>query len=1184
LRHPGLFEFIKNEDQFKDIISKTDIYPSLGIYGADRGQKHFIMSALGFFTRSPLLVITSKEEKARAVLQDMSVFFPPNRVDYFPVREIVPMETYAQSREVVSQRVEIMDKILHGKAKCVVTTVEALSRMLPAPQDFKKLYVTLKKGQEISREDLIGRLIRVGYERVEVVEIPGQMAVRGGIMDVFGITASQPVRIEFFGDEIDTFRIFNPNTQRSLESIDGVTLLPAVEFSLAPGEPGWAEGKALIEKEWTLAFKDLDESRVQTVGQNLRDKYDQVLKEMESGIVSYHLEQYLPYFVKGKYTLLNYYRREPFIIVDEPLHVREEAESREEELKEVFRELLEQGKILPRQEEILVEYDLIREEAADRKKAGFSLLPGGSRDFTAVAPVSVSGRDLPQFQGKFSMFVAQVKDWQRQKYSVIIMTSSKDRGLRLKEGLWDNKIEAVVLPEILSAPVEGQVVITYGKLFSGFEFPAAKLVLVSDSELFGRSKLRRPRKQYDQGLRISDFSEIKPGDYVVHVQHGIGKYLGVINLEVQGVRKDYLHIQYFGQDKVYVPTDNVNLISKYVGAEGHKPKLHRLGTGEWVKTKKKVRESVKELAKDLLNLYAARETIEGFAFNRDTPWQAEFEEAFPFNETKDQVKAITEVKSDMEKSRPMDRLLVGDVGYGKTEVAMRGAFKAVMDNKQVAVLVPTTVLAQQHLRTFKDRFRGVPAKIEVLSRLKTPGEQKKIIAALEQGKVDIIIGTHRLLSKDVRFKDLGLLIIDEEQRFGVAHKERLKQLRQNIDVLTLTATPIPRTLHMALAGARDMSIINTPPENRYPVQTYVVEYSKELVVEAIRRELDRGGQVFYVYNLVSGLERRVSRLQKHLPQARIAIAHGQMPEKQLDKVMVEFIEGEIDILVCTTIIENGLDIGNVNTLIVENADRFGLSQLYQLRGRVGRSNRIAYAYFTYDKRKVLGETAEKRLNAIREFTEFGSGFKLAMRDLEIRGAGNLLGAEQHGHMLDVGFDLYCQLLEDAVRLLKGEPRKEAPEQQDVEIELNISAYVPDSYIEEPALKLDVYHQFRDIDNEDELKEFEIELEDRFGQIPREVQNLFLIVQMRLLARRVGINSIKEFRQEVRISFDKETGVKGNILMTLAKDFPRQLSFSSVGGLLIKLSKGNLSGSELGKRIIEILCRFEELAGAGDYLI
>jgi transcription-repair coupling factor (superfamily II helicase) len=500
-----------------------------------------------------------------------------------------------------------------------------------------------------------------------------------------------------------------------------------------------------------------------------------------------------------------------------------------------------------------------------------------------------------------------------------------------------------------------------------------------------------------------------------------------------------------------------------------------------------------------------------------------------------------------------------------------------MDNKQVAVLVPTTVLAQQHLRTFTERFKGIPVKIAALSRLKTAGEQKMITAALEQGRVDILIGTHRLLSKDVRFKDLGLLIIDEEQRFGVAHKERLKHLRQSIDVLTLTATPIPRTLHMALAGARDLSVINTPPENRFPVQTYVVEYSKELVVEAIRRELDRGGQVFYVHNVVSGLDRLAARLQKLLPQARIAVGHGQMPERQLDRVMVDFVEGEIDVLVCTTIVENGLDIGNVNTLVVENADRFGLSQLYQLRGRVGRSNRIAYAYFTYDRRKTLGETAEKRLNAIREFTEFGSGFKLAMRDLEIRGAGNLLGAEQHGHMLDVGFDLYCKLLEDAVRVLKGAPEQEVEKPVGVEIELNLSAYVADSYIAEPSLKLDVYHRLRDIANEDELTEFRGELEDRYGKIPKEVENLFLIVRIRLLAQALGIKAVKETRTEVRITFNKETSVKGDILLNLAKDFPRQLVFSSVDGLEIKVSRQGLGGEALGGKIIEILCRIDALA-------
>jgi len=1184
LEHSGLINFFREKDQFIRVVDKLDTYESVGIYGIDRAQKHFIMAALGCLSSLPLLIITSKEERAREIIQDLSVFFPPGSVDYFPVREVIPVETFAQSREIVSQRVAVLERVLSGKARCVVTTAEALSRRLSSPRAFQELFVSLSTGNEVIPRDLVEKLVRIGYERVDVVEIPGQLAVRGGIVDVFGSTEERPVRIDFFGDEVDSLRLFNPATQRSEENIRGITLLPAVEFSITPSEPEWVEGRVRMEEDFRSALKRLEGKKSQTPRQNLEDKFAQVFGEMDSGMSSHNLEHYLPYFVRQKVTLIDYYRVSPLVFIDEPHHIKEAAGSREEETKESFENLQNEGRVLPRQEEAFVDYSFIQEKLESRKKVLFSLLPQSRKDSFSHVGVSFSGRDLPEFQGRFPMLVAQVKEWHRQKYAVIIMTSTTDRGKRLREGLWDNGIEAVVVPEISSIPVEGQVIVTYGKPAAGFEFPSEKLVLVTDNEIFGRGKLRKTRKQYDEGLRIADYSEIKPGDYVVHAQHGIGKYLGVINMEVQGTRKDYLHIQYYGQDKLYVPTDNVDLINKYVGAEGHRPKLHKLGGSEWAKAKKKVKESVTDLAKDLLKLYAERETVPGHAFGQDTTWQTEFEEAFPFTETEDQLKAIAEVKSDMEKPKPMDRLLVGDVGYGKTEVAMRAAFKAVMDSKQVAVLVPTTVLAQQHLRTFTERFKGVPVKIAALSRLKTAAEQKQIVSAVEQGKIDILIGTHRLLSKDVRFKDLGLLIIDEEQRFGVAHKERLKHLRKNVDVLTLTATPIPRTLHMALAGARDLSVINTPPENRFPVQTYVVEYSKELIVEAMRRELDRGGQIFYVHNVVSGLDRVAARLQKLLPQARIAVGHGQMPEKQLDRVMVDFVEGEIDVLVCTTIVENGLDIGNVNTLIVENADRFGLSQLYQLRGRVGRSNRIAYAYFTYDRRKVLGETAEKRLNAIREFTEFGSGFKLAMRDLEIRGAGNLLGAEQHGHMLDVGFDLYCRLLEDAVRTLKGTKEEQPEKQTEVEIELNLSAYVADSYIQEPSLKLDVYHRLRDVVNEEELAEFRGELEDRFGKLPKEVENLFLIVRIRLLAQRAAIIAVKETRNEVILSFDKETSVKGDILMTLARDFPRRLAFSSVNGLEIKVAKQGLGGEALGKQLIEILSRIDTLARSKDNLI
>lgn len=1178
MRHPGLIDFFTKTDSFKEIINNTQKYGTVSIYGIDQAQKHFVMTALGNFVSLPLLIIASCEDKARALIQDFSVYFPRERVEYFPVREIVPVETYAQSREIQSQRVQVLDKVLRDQVPVVVSTPDALCRRLSLPESFKSLYIHIKTGQDLQREHLVEKLVRIGYERVEVVEIPGQFAVRGGIVDVFGITGHSPLRIDYFGDEIDTLRFFDPLSQRSREKADNVTLLPAVEFSLLPGEQGWEAGKAILEQDWEAALKTLEGRKTQTPRDNLKDKYSWVVADSDLSLGAHQLEQYLPYFVKPKVTLLDYYANSPLIIFDEPHRINDAVATKEKDTKDIFQNLLDEGSALPRQRDIVVDYSFLREKAENSKKVLFSLLPVGPKEGFSPRSVSVSGRDLPLFQGRFPMLVAQIRDWQRQKYTVVLMTSTEDRGRRLKEGLWDSGVEAVVVPEVTSVPAQGQVIITYGKPVAGFEFPAENMALVSDNEIFGRTKLRKPPKQYDQGLRITDYSDIKAGDYVVHVQHGIGKYLGVINMDIQGTCKDYLHIKYAGKDKLYVPTDNVDLINKYVGAEGQKPKLHKLGGTEWARTKGKVKESVTELAQELLRLYAARETVPGFAFSSDTAWQAEFEEAFPFTETQDQLTAVAEIKADMEKTKPMDRLLVGDVGYGKTEVALRGAFKAIMDNKQVAVLVPTTVLAQQHLRTFTDRFTGVPAKIEALSRLKTAAEQKKIVEAVKQGKIDILIGTHRLLSKDVCFKDLGLLIIDEEQRFGVSHKEKLKQLRQNVDVLTLTATPIPRTLHMALAGARDLSVINTPPENRYPVQTYVVEFSQELVTEAIRRELDRGGQVFYVHNIVSGLDRTASRLQKLLPQARIAVGHGQMPERQLDKVMVDFVEGAIDVLVCTTIVENGLDISNVNTLIVENADRFGLSQLYQLRGRVGRSNRIAYAYFTYDKRKSLGELAEKRLNAIREFTEFGSGFKLAMRDLEIRGAGNLLGAEQHGHMLTVGFDLYCSLLEGAVQALKGAPEQAEDKPAQVEIELNFSAYVADSYIRESGLKLDVYHRLRDIANEAELQEFSLELQDRFGKLPKEVENLFLIVNIRLLAQAVGIKAVRETAKEVKLAFHSSTPVKGDMLMVLARDFPRQLAFSSVEGLEIKVSKQRLTGESLVQRVIEILARIYSLAG------
>jgi transcription-repair coupling factor (superfamily II helicase) len=796
--------------------------------------------------------------------------------------------------------------------------------------------------------------------------------------------------------------------------------------------------------------------------------------------------------------------------------------------------------------------------------------------------ISADAQSLPAFQGRLNLIVDELSRWRRDGYRIVLMVADPDRVAGLRQGLAEQGIPAQALGEVADLPGRGQVFIAPGRLRQGFAWPVMRLVVLGDAEIYGGVKRARRLKIAREGGKVASFSDFREGDYVVHIHHGIGRYLGMKQLEVGGVKKDYLLLQYAGQDRLYVPVDQVFLVQKYVGAEGHVPRLYRLGGNEWHKVKSRVQEAVRQMAEELLELYARREAIPGYAFSPDTPWQQEFEENFPYTETPDQLKAIAEVKADMEQPRAMDRLLCGDVGYGKTEVAMRAAFKAVMDSKQVAVLVPTTILAQQHYNTFQARFAPFPVKVAVLSRFSTPGEQKRIVRALRRGEVDIVIGTHRLLSGDVAFKDLGLVIIDEEQRFGVAHKEKLKKLRYSVDVLTMTATPIPRTLHMALAGARNLSLIETPPEDRFPVQTYVVEYSPEMVREAIRRELDRGGQVYFIHNRVADIDRFAYHIQQLVPEARVGVGHGQMDEKELEKVMLDFIEGSYDVLVCTTIVENGLDIANVNTLIVDESDSFGLAQLYQLRGRVGRSNRLAYAYFTYRQDKVLGEIAEKRLAAIREFTAFGSGYKIALRDLQIRGAGNLLGPEQHGHLLAVGFDLYCQLLEEAVQKLKLQRGEALPAAAPAAtpamapVELMVDTFLSDEYIPDAALKMEIYQRMMAARELDEVNDIAGEMVDRYGRLPAAAQNLLGLARVRLLAQEIGVTGVQQKGKEVELKFGQHHHLRGEKLLQLTQFFPRKLSFSSAGGLTIRVRAAGLDQQGLLALLEDVLTRIRYL--------
>ncbi|MCG0277887.1 MAG: transcription-repair coupling factor [Thermanaeromonas sp.] len=1171
----GLLKIVRDSAQFHNLAEGLrQGLAEQQLYDIPDGLKSLWVTAM-VAQFQPLLVITATADDAQRLAADVDAFWPGEGIEYLPAGELLPIGVHAYSPDIPAQRIRVLSNLLQGKARVVVMGVEALAGKLPPPELFRARILTLKVGDSVDREALLERLIFLGYRREEVVEAPGHLAVRGGIIDIYPLGAEQPVRLEFFGDEIDSLRSFDPATQRSVEELKEAVITPAREM-VAPDER--EPGLKRLEEEYFKTLERLKRGRSQAA-RELEDRMSPLLASLKEGEWPEGVEQLGPFFYPRLASILEYFPRPPVIVLDDPQRLMEEAKRREKHRVDIFTQMLEGGLALPSQGEAYATAAELENLFTGYQRVYFTLLP--RRATLGVRRIiGVGAHSIPAFQGKIKLLVQELSRLRQEQYRIVLMVADPGRIEALQQNLGAEGLETVALQDVSTPPQPGQVVVVPGRLRQGFSWPQMRLAILGDAELYGPVRRPRRHKVVREGLRISSFSDLKEGDYVVHVHHGIGRYLGIQQLEVEGVKKDYLVIQYAGNDRLYVPIDQISLVQKYIGSDGHVPRLYRLGGNEWAKVKGRVQEAVRAMAEELLNLYATRQTIEGHAFSPDTPWQREFEEAFPYTETPDQLKAIAEVKADMEKPKPMDRLLCGDVGYGKTEVALRAAFKAVMDGKQVAVLVPTTVLAQQHYNTFKQRFAPYPIKVAVLSRFLSPKEQAETIAALARGEIDIIIGTHRLLSSDVTFKDLGLVIIDEEQRFGVAHKEKLKQLRYSVDVLTMTATPIPRTLHMALAGVRDMSLIETPPEDRFPVQTYVVEYSPELVREAIRRELERGGQVYYVHNRVSDIEQVAFTLQQLVPEARIAIAHGQMSEEDLERVMLDFIEGHYDVLVCTTIIENGLDIPNVNTLIVDEADNFGLAQLYQLRGRVGRSNRLAYAYFTYRPDKVLGEAAEKRLAAIREFTALGSGYKIALRDLQLRGAGNLLGPEQHGHMLAVGFDLYCQLLEEAVRKIKGQPvPSDTTRPRGAAVELKVDTFLSDNYIPDASLKMEFYQRLLAASSVAEVDEIAAEMIDRFGSPPPAAENLILMARIRLLAGELGITSVQQRSGEVELKFNEQPALKGEKLLELSSFFPRRLSFSSAGGLAIRVRTKGLDSHGLLKLLQELLTRMRELARA-----
>ncbi len=1111
----GLHSLFDRQDDALSVISGVEagLREQL-VSGLSGSSRTVFMASIYKQTGKAMLIITHNLLQAQKLYDDLERLLGEDEVLLYPANELIAAEMSIASPEMRAQRIEVLNHWSAGKKGIVIAPVAGIRKLLPPVALWKKFQLHIKVGEDVDVDDLLVKFTAMGYSRSEMVSAPGEFSVRGGIIDIYPLTEENPIRIELFDTEVESIRTFSIDDQRSRQKLKETRIGPATEIPMEKAHYQLAAKR--LEEGLAKSLKKVKSEETKTLlSQNLGYELEKLKNEQKPD----ELFKYISLVYEKENNLVNYLPEEGLIFIDEISRVQEMSDSLDREEADWYTALLEEGKII---HDLTVAHSL--HDALQKSSRSIVYLSLFLRHVPNTNPqniINISCKQMQNFHGQMHVLKTELERWKKGNFAVIFLGADKKRMEHLERVLGDYGVETVTLPA-KGQILPGTVQIAEGDLHTGFELPIQKVAVITERELFNKKAKRRPRRQkLSNAERIKSYSELKVGDYVVHVNHGIGKYLGIETLEINGVHKDYLQIRYQGNDKLYVPVDQIDLVQKYVASEGKEPKIHKLGGTEWKKVKRKVRSSVQDIADDLIKLYAEREASKGYAFSPDGDLQREFEASFQYKETEDQLRSIQEIKRDMERDRPMDRLLCGDVGYGKTEVAIRAAFKAIVDGKQVAFLVPTTILAQQHYETLRERFQGYPIKIGLLSRFRTRKQQQETIKGLKNGTIDVVVGTHRLLSKDVGFHDLGLLIIDEEQRFGVTHKEKIKKLKTNIDVLTLTATPIPRTLHMSMLGVRDLSIIETPPENRFPVQTYVMEYNEAIVKEAIERELAREGQVYYLYNRVEDIERKAEEIARLVPDARVTYAHGQMSENELEAVMLAFLDGEYDVLVSTTIIETGVDIPNVNTLIVYDADKMGLSQLYQLRGRVGRSNRIAYAYFTYRKDKILTEVAEKRLQAIKEFTEFGSGFKIAMRDLAIRGAGNLLGAQQHGFIDSVGFDLYSQMLKEAIEERKGKIDPEQKRQPTVEIDLEIDAYIPDKYISDGHQKIEMYKRFRAVTSVEEIEELKEEMEDRFGKYPEQVDYLFRITEIKTHALAVGVESIKQNKNEITILFSEE---------------------------------------------------------------
>jgi len=1065
----GLAEF----EQIKE-KSKTN-KGILQVSGCMESQKSHLMYGLSGIAPYRL-ILAEDERRAREIYEDYR--FYDRKVYSYPAKDLLFFQADIHGNLLIRQRMKVIKALLEEKELTVVTSIDGCMDFLESLEKIKEQLIHYESDSTVDIEQLKNQLVALGYERVGQVEMPGQFSVRGGIVDIYCLTEENPWRIELWGDEIDSIRSFDPESQRSLENLEELTIYPAVEH---------------------IGDKDM--------------------------------VSFLDYFPEER----------TIILLDEPNRLTEKGGAVEEEYRQSRMHREEKGsRNLP--ENWLCSFEQLQKELNKRNCISVCALEPKQAGWKVREKFYLEVKSISAYNNSFELLVKDLHQYKKQGYRIALLSGSRTRAERLAKDLQEEGLAAFYGQDYDREICPGEIMVVYGHAKKGFEYPLIKFAVMTESDIFGQEQKKKKKKKNYSGSRIQDFAELSIGDFVVHEKHGLGIYRGIEKVEVDRIVKDYIKIEYRGGSNLYIPATQLDCLQKYSGADASKaPKLNKLGTQEWNKTKSKVRGAVKNIAKELVELYAVRQEKEGYVCGPDTVWQREFEEMFPYEETEDQLSAIEDAKRDMESTRIMDRLICGDVGYGKTEVALRAAFKEVQESRQVAYLAPTTILAQQIYNTFVQRMKEFPVRVELLCRFRTPAQQKKAIEDLKKGQVDVIIGTHRILSKDVQFKNLGLLIVDEEQRFGVTHKEKIKQLKKDVDVLTLTATPIPRTLHMSLIGIRDMSVLEEPPMDRMPIQTYVMEYDEETVREAINRELRRGGQVYYVYNRVTDIADVALRIAKLVPDARVDFAHGQMSERELENVMYSFVNGDIDVLVSTTIIETGLDISNVNTMIIHDSDRYGLSQLYQLRGRIGRSNRTAYAFLMYRKNVMLKETAEKRLAAIREYTDLGSGFKIAMRDLELRGAGNLLGAQQHGHMNAVGYDLYCKMLNEAVKEAKG---IHTMEDFETSVDLNVDAYIPDSYISNEFQKLDIYKRIAGIETQQDYDDMLEELLDRFGEPGKAVLNLLAIAKLKAIAHQGYVTEIKQTGKIVRFTLYEKARLNTEGFPALMQKYRRGLQFKN----------------------------------------